>query len=74
MKRFWLNYLTTHLLIYKGKPWCRGILDVHGHFPGEGLSAVAADLNSPPVGNLITIHNVLDRLAEEAITTKEGGW
>ncbi|MFQ3351287.1 MAG: putative amidohydrolase YtcJ [Candidatus Marivariicella framensis] len=51
-----------------------GILDVHGHFPGEGLSAVAADLNSPPVGNLITIHNVLDRLAEEAITTKEGGW
>jgi predicted amidohydrolase YtcJ len=65
------DYPSTDL---QGQTMVPGILDVHGHFPGEGLSAVAADLNSPPVGNLITIHNVLDRLAEEAITTKEGGW
>ena len=65
------DYPSTDL---QGQTMVPGIPDVLGHFPGEGLSAVAADLNRPPVVNLITIQDVLDSLVKEAITTKEGDW
>ncbi|MBD3645759.1 amidohydrolase [Alcanivorax sp.] len=39
-----------------------GFIEVHGHFPGEGLSAVAVDANSPPIGDLDSIASLLERL------------
>lgn len=39
-----------------------GFIEAHGHFPGEGLSAVAVDANSPPIGDLDSIATLLERL------------
>ncbi|WP_235902078.1 amidohydrolase [Alcanivorax sediminis] len=39
-----------------------GFIEAHGHFPGEGLSAVAVDANSPPIGDLYSIETLLERL------------
>ncbi|MED5389690.1 MAG: amidohydrolase family protein, partial [Pseudomonadota bacterium] len=39
-----------------------GFIEAHGHFPGEGLSAVAVDANSPPIGDLDSIETLLERL------------
>ena len=39
-----------------------GFIEAHGHFPGEGLSAVAVDANSPPIGDLYSIDTLLERL------------
>lgn len=39
-----------------------GFIEAHGHFPGEGLSAIAVDANSPPIGDLYSIATLLERL------------
>jgi hypothetical protein len=39
----------------EGRTVVPGFVEAHGHFPGAGLVAVAADLNSPPIG---TIRNI----------------
>jgi len=39
-----------------------GIIDAHGHFPGDGIFAVAANLNPPPVGSVQSIADIQDRL------------
>ena len=39
-----------------------GFIEAHGHFPGEGLSAIAVDANSPPIGDLYSIETLLERL------------
>ena len=41
-----------------------GFIEAHGHFPGAGLSAVAADLNSPPIGPVKNIADALAALAQ----------
>lgn len=58
----------------KGKTIVPGIIDAHGHFPGEGLHAVAADLNSPPIGNILNMEQVIAALKEKAQATSEGDW
>lgn len=39
-----------------------GFIEAHGHFPGEGLSAIAVDANSPPIGDLYSIETLIERL------------
>ena len=39
-----------------------GFIEAHGHFPGEGLAAIAVDANSPPIGDLYSIDALLERL------------
>ena len=34
----------------EGRALLPGFIDAHGHFPGGGIYAVRADLNSPPIG------------------------
>jgi predicted amidohydrolase YtcJ len=41
-----------------------GFIEAHGHFPGAGLVAVAADLNSPPIGPVKNIAEALEALKE----------
>ncbi|MCK0155169.1 amidohydrolase [Alcanivorax sp. S6407] len=49
-----------------------GFIEAHGHFPGEGLSAIAVDANSPPIGDLYSIDTLLERLKLLAQRRPEG--
>tara|TARA_R100000656_G_scaffold41026_8_gene34275 strand:- start:90 stop:1667 length:1578 start_codon:yes stop_codon:yes gene_type:complete len=49
-----------------------GFIEAHGHFPGEGLSAVAVDANSPPIGDLDSIDTLLERLRTLAQRRPDG--
>jgi len=46
----------------EGRTVVPGFIEAHGHFPGAGLVAVAADLNSPPIGTVKTIPEALEAL------------
>jgi predicted amidohydrolase YtcJ len=48
----------------EGRTVVPGFVEAHGHFPGAGLVAVAADLNSPPIGSVKTIPEALEALKE----------
>ena len=45
-----------------------------GTFPGSGLKVVAADLNSPPIGTLTSMDEVLVAMAQQAEKTPAGQW
>ncbi|MED5238666.1 MAG: amidohydrolase [Pseudomonadota bacterium] len=49
-----------------------GFIEAHGHFPGEGLAAIAVDANSPPIGDLYSIDTLLERLKLLAQRRPEG--
>ena len=51
-----------------------GFIDAHGHFPGAGIYAVRADLNSPPIGTMESIEDIVARLRQEASDTDPGDW
>lgn len=58
----------------RGRTLLPGFIEAHGHFPGSGLAVVAADLNSPPIGTLTTMDEVLAALAKQAENTPAGEW
>ena len=64
----------TEVVDLRGRTLMPGFIDAHGHFPGSGMSAIAADLNSPPIGDKNTMAEVLDALAKRAESTPEGDW
>jgi predicted amidohydrolase YtcJ len=64
----------TTVVDLRGRTLVPGFIDAHGHFPGSGMSAIAADLNSPPIGNINTMAEVLGALSERAESTPEGDW
>jgi predicted amidohydrolase YtcJ len=51
-----------------------GFIDAHGHFPGVGLYALYADLNSPPIGDVRSVDDVVERLAARAAEKPAGEW
>ena len=63
--------LVTNL---RGRTMLPGFIDAHGHFPYSGMRVLGADLNSPPVGQLTTMAEVLAALAEQAAITPAGDW
>ena len=56
----------TEVIDLRGRALLPGFIDAHGHFPGSGLKVVAADLNSPPIGTLTSMDEVLAALAQQA--------
>jgi len=58
----------------RGRTMLPGFIDAHGHFPYSGMRVLGADLNSPPVGKLTTMEEVLAALAEQASNTPTGDW
>tara|TARA_R110001599_G_scaffold353231_1_gene590993 strand:- start:70930 stop:72639 length:1710 start_codon:yes stop_codon:yes gene_type:complete len=58
----------------RGRTLLPGFIDAHGHFPGSGLKVIAADLNSPPIGTLTTMDEVLLALAQQAENVPAGEW
>ncbi|HEY7776886.1 MAG TPA: amidohydrolase family protein, partial [Kineobactrum sp.] len=65
---------STEVVDLAGGTLLPGFIDAHGHFPGSGLNTVAADLNSPPIGNTRDIPQLLAVLAELAAVTPTGDW
>jgi len=52
-----------------------GFYAPHDHFPGSGTTALyRVDLNSPPIGKVETIPNLIEALAKKAEETPEGQW
>ncbi|NQY02878.1 MAG: amidohydrolase [Halieaceae bacterium] len=65
---------TTEVVDLRGRTLLPGFIDAHGHFPGSGLTVIAADLNSPPIGDKLDMADVLEALAAKAATTESGEW
>jgi len=64
----------TEVVDLRGRTLLPGFVDAHSHFPGSGMSAVAADLNSPPIGDKTSMAQVLQALAAEAARRSPGEW
>lgn len=58
----------------RGRTLLPGFIDAHGHFPGSGLTSISADLTSPPVGDKLTMDDVLAALKAQAEKTPAGEW
>ncbi|MBT7449941.1 MAG: amidohydrolase [Rhodospirillaceae bacterium] len=65
----------TNIIDLNGKALLPGFIDAHGHFPSSGLiEKHFVDLNSPPIGNIITIDEMITALAAKAANTPAGEW
>ena len=53
-----------------------GFIDAHGHFPASGLigSKYYLDLNSPPIGSMRNLNDILEALQARVRDTPEGQW
>jgi predicted amidohydrolase YtcJ len=57
-----------------GRTVVPGFIEAHGHFPAAGLGAVAADLNSPPIGEVSTVTDAVAALREIDESRPGSGW
>lgn len=64
----------TVVVDLRGRTLLPGFVDAHGHFPGSGMGVIAADLNSPPIGDKHTMAEVLDAVRRRAESTAPGEW
>lgn len=65
----------TKTVDLKGKVMLPGLIDAHSHFPVSGLDGlVYANLNSPPVGTIETIDNIVETLNKRLNDTVDGDW
>ncbi len=64
----------TRVVDLKGKTMMPGIIDPHSHFPGSGLSLLAVDFNSPPIGAVKKLDEGYALLREKAAATPRGRW
>jgi len=60
----------------KGKTVVPGFVDAHSHFPASGafIQGHMEDLNSPPIGDVQNIEQILDKLRTQAERKKPGQW
>ena len=58
----------------KGKTVIPGFIEAHGHFPWSGFDAVGVNLNSPPIGTMTCISEVIESLKKKAVETEKGKW
>ena len=65
----------TVVVDLEGRTMTPGFYAPHDHFPGSGRVAVTSvDLNSPPIGMIETIDQLVTALQERAAETPEGEW
>jgi predicted amidohydrolase YtcJ len=65
----------TRMIDLNGNTVLPGFIDAHGHFPSSGLIAKHfVDLNSPPIGAMTSIGDIVAALAERARSTPPGTW
>tara|TARA_B100001123_G_C15337466_1_gene1033416 strand:+ start:3810 stop:5519 length:1710 start_codon:yes stop_codon:yes gene_type:complete len=66
---------STVLVNLEGRTMLPGFYAAHDHFPGSGRIAIASvDLNSPPIGTVTTIDELVTALRARARETPEGQW
>ena len=65
----------TTVVDLKGRILALGFYAAHDNFPGSGrVAVVSVDLNSPPIGTIETIDELVSALQERAAETPERGW
>lgn len=64
----------TEVVDLRGRAMLPGFIDAHGHFPGSGMAAIGAVLNSPPIGDKKTMADVLQALKARAARVEPGKW
>jgi len=58
-----------------GRTLIPGFVDAHSHFPESGrLATTSVDLNSPPIGAMTSIDDLVAALRARAATTPAGAW
>ena len=62
----------TSVVDLRGRTLMPGFVDAHGHFPGSGQTVFSADLNSPPIGEVTTMAQLLSRLKAFAAARSDG--
>ena len=66
---------TTRVVDLTGKTLLPGFIDAHGHFPESGnMTLYSADLNSPPIGTMKSINDLVSALSRKAEDTPAGEW
>jgi predicted amidohydrolase YtcJ len=70
----WATEHGARIVDLDGRALLPGFVDAHGHFPGSGFTAIAADLNSPPIGQVEQIDDVVALLPARAGETDRGDW
>mgnify|MGYP003987539063 FL=1 len=50
----------TMVVDLRGRSVLPGFIDAHGHFPGSGQTVFSADLNSPPIGEVTNLSELLE--------------
>lgn len=58
----------------KGKTLLPGFIDAHGHFPGWGGDDLVVDLNSPPIGVITSMDQLLSKLKQAVKDKSSGEW
>ena len=65
----------TRVVELDGRTMVPGFYAAHDHFPGSGRAAVSSvDLNSPPIGAVETMDQLVAALRERADATPPGEW
>lgn len=65
----------TEQVDLKGRTLIPAFIDPHGHFPESGFCALhRVDLTCPPLGEITTLDQVFERLAERVAKTPKGEW
>lgn len=72
--RAWSELHGGEVIELEGRALLPGFIDAHGHFPGNGLVAVFADLNSPPIGEIETIDDLVESMSRQAKEHAAGDW
>ena len=62
----------TEVIDLAGRTLMPGFIDAHGHFPGSALNTVSVDLNSPPIGTMENMEDLLEALRARAALLAEG--
>ena len=62
----------TQVVDLRGRTLMPGFVDAHGHFPGSGQTVFSVDLNSPPIGDVTDIEQLLARLSDFAMKRTDG--
>ena len=62
----------TQVVDLRGRTLMPGFVDAHGHFPGSGQTVFSVDLNSPPIGDVTDIEQLLARLSDFALKRTDG--
>ncbi len=72
--RGWAEERGARTVDLDGHALLPGFVDAHSHFPSSGVFAIATDLQSPPVGSVQDIDELVARLRARAEGQGAGEW